>query len=471
MSLERTVAVNHNSSTTLDQSTETEWPSGLDSEPFVQAAADRAYVKRMAPAYAERMGDEPGSADATELRETLEREAYTRRQLPRLLQALKRRRVAYELGAGELVRMETDAGNTLVAFRCPVDGGQATATVSPWGAASRLGWLSLACGEDAMDEEHQAAILAALDFQPLDLDERDTSEQVDWDALWIDNLGAEQAPRWLIEGVMERGDLAALFGAPKCGKSLLALEWALRLTRAGEHVLYLDRENQRREVYRRLVDMGATPAELARMDYRSFPDWLVDTEDGAAAILRAAQGKALVVFDSWARFFASGNQSDDGPANQAYNNLLLPLRAAGVAVLRLDHTGHEGKRPSGTVVKLADIDHGWRLNTKDDRVTLTHTENRTNKGEDVLALRRLSGPLRHVPATPVADTTPVEPASQEGADAAVVACVEALDGLSVPKDWGRRRAATALVKAGLPGYGNATLDRAQHVRRNNDVTG
>lgn len=457
-----------NAITALERSTETQWPSGLDPEPFAQAAADQAYVELTAGAYVERMGDDPSDDSVTELREALEREAYTRRQLPRLLQALKRHRIAFELGAGELVRLETEDSNTLVAFRCPVDGGQVTATTGPWyDATSRLGWLSLECDrEDDMAEGHQNAILAALDFQPLPLGERDTDERVDWDALWLDNMGVEKAPRWLIEGVMERGELAALFGAPGCRKSLLALLWVLQLIRHGEHVLYLDRENPQREVYRRLMSMGATPAELARLEFRSFPDWLVDTEDGAAAILRSAAGKALVVFDSWARFFASGNQSDDGPANQAYANVLLPLRAAGVAVLRLDHTGvADQKRPSGTIVKTADIDHGWHMNTAGDSSTLTHTKSRSGQGVDVLPLAWLSGPLRVEAARPVPDATPVEPASQAGADEHVRECVETLDGLSIAEDASATQVTAALRTAGRRGFRKQTIQAAQRVRR------
>lgn len=451
-----------NSNTVVERSTESEWPTGLDPEPFEQAAADPAYLERMAGVFAEIFGEELRSEHVTELRETLERAAYTRRQLPRLLQALKRHRIAFELGVGHPMDDELRA---LVTFRCPVcSDGALTVASSGWGQPSRLGWLDLRCDRECDLDEAQ--ILASLDFQPVAAGKHDAGERVDWDALWLDNMGAESAPQWLIEGVMERGELAALFGQPGCRKSLLALFWVLQVVRRGVDVLYLDRENPQRQVYRRLVAMGATPDELARLDYRSFPDMMVDTEDGAEAILRAAKGRALVVFDSWARFFASGNQSDDGPANQAYNGVLLPLKAAGVAALRLDHTGvADQKRPSGTIVKTADIDHGWHMNTTGDSSTLTHTKSKSGQGAAALALAWLSAPLRAETAKPVPDSTPMEPASQEGAPEHVRECLDVLDSLSIPEGASASEVNAALKAAGRRGVRKGTIYAAQRVRR------
>lgn len=280
-----------------------------------------------------------------------------------------------------------------------------------------------------------------------------------WDELWEEDATV----KWLIEGVIEEGCLHALFGPPKCGKSLLALDWSLDLIGQGKRILYLDEENPRIEVRRRIQDMGRGPKDLRLLDHHSFESLTVDTEEGAEKIVQlASDGYDLIVFDSWARFFASGNQSSDVGANFAYANVLKPLASQGVAVLRLDHTGHDGARPSGTIVKLADITHGWRINTRGSAVTLTHTENRTGRGVEHVRYVRELGPLRHVRQGPA----PVVDLPEAGRDDASVVsdATELLDSLSVPVDWPRERVADFLRKAGH-GMRSATLAAAIRARR------
>lgn len=260
-----------------------------------------------------------------------------------------------------------------------------------------------------------------------------------------------------------------LFGASGGRKSLLALFLVLQVVRRGEHVRYLDRENRWQEVVKRLKKMGATPDELQRFDYRTLAATLVDTEKGQARVLELSQGMALVVFDSWARFFASGNQSDEGPANQAYNGLLLPLRGRETGVLRLDHSGvKETARPSGTVVKLADADHLWMVSTKGERTTLTHNKNRPNVGPAAIVLDWLEGPLRAVAPTGGATATQEAITEATTAEQKVAACVAVLDGMSVDPGLGRGEVVKMLVAAGYTGkagFSTDTVRQAINARR------
>ncbi|WP_064448698.1 MULTISPECIES: AAA family ATPase [Micromonospora] len=296
-------------------------------------------------------------------------------------------------------------------------------------------------------------------------EELDTRRGVDLELVRLKRLLAGGEVKWLIPDVMERGMMAALYGPAGTGKSLLALEWAVKLAQGGQRVVYLDEENPPELMDERLEAMSVDPAELTHnLTYYSFTGWTVDTEEGAAKILEACQRARLVVFDSWNKFFASGSQSGDTGALDAYRLTVKPLRAAGVGVLRLDHTGHaEVTRPAGSHVKLGDVDHNWQMKAKDlgdgrAAVTLVHQKSRTGRGPDVLELVRESDPvLRHasakdrVPAVDLAAPTD-----------AVERLVALMDEKGYATDWSVRKAGAALREAGVK---VSQDDLAEAVRR------
>jgi hypothetical protein len=275
---------------------------------------------------------------------------------------------------------------------------------------------------------------------------------------------------WLIPDVMERGKLASLFGPPKAGKSLLALQWAVKAT-SEFSVVYLDEENDPGEVVARLEAMGIDMADVWMLDYRSFTGWTVDTQEGADAILKMCQGADLVIFDSWAKFFAGASQNDDAAANRAYNLTIKPLRKAGVGILRLDHSGHgEVTRPAGSIQKLADVDHNWQIKAKPldgDRaeVTLVHRDNRTNRGPKTINLMREVGPLRHVERGQEVAPEPDESVS----DDPVLALVSLMDDKGWPTDWPVRACREELQKLGQ-GVKQDVLAAAVRARKASGVT-
>jgi RecA-family ATPase len=58
--------------------------------------------------------------------------------------------------------------------------------------------------------------------------ERDSSaKEPRFKLLSLDEIERLPPLEWLIEGLMPAGGLAVLYGAPKLGKSFLALDWAL----------------------------------------------------------------------------------------------------------------------------------------------------------------------------------------------------------------------------------------------------
>lgn len=355
-------------------------------------------------------------------------------------------------------RIDGERGGALYAITCASCKEDAReVAIDAWAGGeplNRYGWLEIGCSH----------FLGWLD--------RDSGPGVDWGTEAARSAVADRKVDWLIPDVMERGSLAALVGAPFSGKSLIALEWAVDMARRGIKVLYLDRENGTRVTMDRLAAMGALdPTTLRNLEYVPYPNGVyVDTEDGASKVLDLAKRRNVVVFDSWARFFASGDQSSDGPANRAYNMTLMPLRERGTGILRLDHTGWGGeKRAAGTVVKMADVDHHWHLSSKGSKVTLTHVKNRTNVGPDVLALERLTGPLRHVPRGLDAQDASTPDDAQDGAqgpdDAMVMECLSALTEYGIDPDWSIRRTADALRAARGRGFRQSVVSTAMARRR------
>src|SRR5262245_55055173 len=64
---------------------------------------------------------------------------------------------------------------------------------------------------------------------------------VSWDEAWA---AQPEAVEWLFEPMLERGTINALYARIGTGKSLLALEIAMRLARRGLTVVYVDDENR-----------------------------------------------------------------------------------------------------------------------------------------------------------------------------------------------------------------------------------
>lgn len=303
---------------------------------------------------------------------------------------------------------------------------------------------------------------------------------------YVDDGPPSDDPDWVIDNVIEAAQFARLFAPQKTGKSLLALQWAIESALDGRQVLYVDKENGEHEISKRLHEMYrgleyATPTglmvagPLRDRNFLVYPQTAPITKpnnDLLIHILSRHETPDLVVIDSWVRFTAGGETLADEQA--AYTNFVEPLKAEGVAVLALDHTGHsDKKRPRGSSDKGAAVDHGWRLSAveRDDRVSLTvvHLDSRTGRGPAVLAYDRPTveqvrdgARLWHTIRQPVSDAAGPD-GDGEGIDQ-VGRLVAVLDDLGVPADMGRVRAGRILVAAGVT-FKNDNLVAAQVGRR------
>lgn len=234
---------------------------------------------------------------------------------------------------------------------------------------------------------------------------RAAANLLDWNAVWS---ASEAGEEWLCEPLLEKGRATALYSPPKAGKSLLSLEIAAALASgrpvlgnapaAPRRVLYVDLENARGDVHERLMDMGYGPDELELLSYASFPAiGSLDSADGAAdliAVVDEVQAE-LVVLDTVSRIIGGPEDSADTFA-ALYRHTMVPLKARGVTVLRLDHSGKDvGRGQRGSSAKSADVDHVWQLSATKTSLNLKRDATRTGHGRGELHLVRKLEPLRH----------------------------------------------------------------------------
>lgn len=273
---------------------------------------------------------------------------------------------------------------------------------------------------------------------------------IDWAAAW------EATPdeiNWLIEPLIEAGQSIALFAIPGTGKSLVALEIGAGCAsgrpvlgnppRDPITVLYVDVENRVPSLVERLQAMGYKPADLNRLVFYSFPPIAaLDTMPGGQQILALAvtHGAVLVIIDTTSRVVV-GKENDADTYLAFYRHTVVPLRARGIALLRLDHPGKDVARGArGSSAKKGDVDAEWLL-TKTSEATfdLDRQKERDNHGDSHIALRRRFEPLRHELTTGSGD--------RAGELAAHLAR------LNVPSDAGRVIAGKALRDAGIKARG------------------
>lgn len=273
---------------------------------------------------------------------------------------------------------------------------------------------------------------------------------VDWAAAW-----AAKPPEvnWLIRPFIEAGTVNSLYATPGTGKSLLALEWSLKLARQGRTVVYIDEENRLAEdVIDRLQAMGAMPDELSKLVFYSFASLPpLDTPVGGMHLLAlaVANDAELVVIDTASRMIAGG-ENDADTWLSLYRNSIKPLKSRDIAVLRIDHPGKDNERGQrGSSAKNGDVDTVWRLDQLERGkpfFRMKREKSRSGHGEeDTIQIERCFSPLRHVweqkPVRDARDRSVEKPRFQ------VIA--EALDRAGILSSAGRDRCRTACESLGI----------------------
>lgn len=297
------------------------------------------------------------------------------------------------------------------------------------------------------------------EFEQVDLS---AYQFVDWDKAFEDQ--PEQVD-WLYEPLLERGTLNSMYAKPGHGKSLVTLEVAVRLAIAGHHVIYLDNENRITDHVDRIQSMGYEPAQfkehLHMLSFSQLPP--LNTDEGSRHLLALSRkvSAELVVIDTTSRF-VEGKENDSDTFLGLYRKTLVPLKGAGLTVLRLDHPGKDAEKGQrGSSAKDGDVDVIWKLTktgepSDDDPRIITCEKSRNTHTPQRITLAIMRDPdFRHEWNY---DFGVVSPAGQEAADA------KTLEAAGIPADWGRKRIRPALLTAGIQ-MSNTRVDAAQKYRK------
>lgn len=234
---------------------------------------------------------------------------------------------------------------------------------------------------------------------------------VDWTAEWESEFPTSFLPGMLLE----HGQQVSLVGSGKVGKSILIFDWARCLT-AGlpfltddvcepMKILYLDKENSRKDIFTRAHAMGARLDDLvSRFVYLSFPPFKpLDGTDGAMQVMALVDKHEpnVVIIDTVGRF-VEGKENEQETWQKLYRTLHVRLKARGIACIRLDHFGKDEERGArGSAAKSQDIDHVWELKADAEEcanvdggreiityLTLQRTFTRSGLGPDRMRVRR-----------------------------------------------------------------------------------
>ena len=297
--------------------------------------------------------------------------------------------------------------------------------------------------------------------------------RLDWEALWAD----ESTEEWIVEPILPARRLVALYSPPKVGKSLLMLEMAVGIAGGGivlgyptdrpRRVLYIDFENDPKgDIRQRLTSMGYGPPDLDNLVYLSFPVLAaLDSAAGAAQLMAAVETYKceVVVIDTVSRA-VKGEENENDTWLAFYRHTGKQLKAAGVAMIRLDHTGKDETRGQrGGSAKSGDVDAVWRMSrVTDDTYRLDCEANRMQVMEKTLVLHRETTPrLRHR----------VDAAGRVAAfRAQEVAMMAALDAAGLPSTAGRDRAREVLRAAGLQARNDTLNEILQRRKTSIDVS-
>jgi len=286
---------------------------------------------------------------------------------------------------------------------------------------------------------------------------------IDWAAFWCEELPPED---YVLEPLVAAGRQTAIYSVAKSGKSLLALDMAAAAAcgrsilgqpaQEPVEVMYVDLEMTMADLRERLSDLGYGPDDdLSLLHYYQLPTMPpLDSELGGELLVSIAlvHGAKVVVIDTMARA-VSGAENDSDTYRSFYAHTGRRLKAAGIALLRLDHMGKDptqGQR--GSSAKVDDVDVVFRMSVDGNRITLHRTHSRIPWVPQEVVIERHEDPvLRHV-----WDADSVPAGTHE------VALL--LDDLEVPVD-SQTMTAVRTLKAAGKGRRKALVIAAQKYRR------
>lgn len=155
-------------------------------------------------------------------------------------------------------------------------------------------------------------------------------------------------PHWFVNGLISEGDLVLIIGEPEAQKSWLALDLAVATIKGRNWVgleidepgtvMYVDEENHRSEIWRRLMALGFDrKKEGDKLHYFSQQELRLDKNpERLFATIERVKPK-LVILDSLIRFHTSA-EDDNTAMSTLWNNGIKPIsRTYGATTVILHH--------------------------------------------------------------------------------------------------------------------------------------
>lgn len=235
--------------------------------------------------------------------------------------------------------------------------------------------------------------------------ERQQQEHTEYDpVVWPDLANEEFELVWLVEGFWPAGKHLHLFAAHKTGKSLVSLFIAVCLAMGRDpftgdpipphHVTYIDKEMTRQDLQERLFDMGLKhqmeAGQLDRLHYHFYPNiGYLDTPEGGNRLMQWIQkdGSDVVIIDTLSRVVKGEENSNDTYRN-FYNYTGALLKSHDIALLRLDHEGHQKGHARGASSKADDVDLVYHLKSVDDGLALEMKFARVSYVRNLITLKK-----------------------------------------------------------------------------------
>jgi hypothetical protein len=207
-------------------------------------------------------------------------------------------------------------------------------------------------------------------------------------------------PKWLIKDVCEQESLMQIFGAPKSGKSFVAVAMSCAIASGQDFygnksfkkpVLYLCGEG-RRGMVRRLhawqqgkYSLKGIPLYLSDRAVRigDKDDFERLTQEIEA--IKAIEGDiGMIVVDTFQRNFGGGNENSAEDVGNFIHQLDGLIAAYGCNVCIVHHSGHEGNRARGSSVIGASLDYEFSVKRTDKNeqmfVSFQQTLNKDGQG-------------------------------------------------------------------------------------------
>lgn len=201
-----------------------------------------------------------------------------------------------------------------------------------------------------------------------------------------DDIGEPELVELSKSGVLLSRGIHRISGPPGGGKTRLGYWDVLQRVRSGERWSVFDKEMGPPRYKQAMIQLGATPDDLSRIDYIDTPNSITpDLIKHGRALIRSivSRGSTGILYDSQTPFLAACGISENDPQG-VRDWTVSACSGIGCAII-IDHTGHaDDSRGRGTSDKGAGCDADMYLKVlspfkigQDGKISLTVNKDRS----------------------------------------------------------------------------------------------